>query len=115
MKNERQNGPKSVEIHFGMIFENEYKGTVTRHVVIELGEKNYFFTCQIVDAEDGKRLSFAGTSGLKYITRVTGETWTKDQILEAYGGRNFIGHGGTPESSIETINLESQKPPRIIS
>lgn len=113
MQKDRKKEPEPIAIAFGMVIENEFEGKITKHVIVELGEEDWFYTSQIVEEDDGVRLGFVGTSSPEYITRLTDERWTKEQILEAYG-KNFVECGGIPKSTIEEINRESQKPPRIL-
>lgn len=103
--------PKSVEIRFGMVFAHWFENTCTIHVVIDVGEKDWFGTSGLVLTDGKPSLAIAGTAAPEYVHFVLGQL-TKEEILELYD--NYF-EKPTSKVIVDTINENAAKPPRIIN
>lgn len=114
MRKEAKKEPKSIEIHFGDIFENTFEDKTRRYVIVSVGEENYCYSSKLME-EDNKLIinPVAGTTGLLDIHRATGERLTLEQIIN--GVNNYFGKSQTvSERIVQILTEESQKSARLL-
>lgn len=96
-----------VEIGFGYVYLEEFAGTTSKHVVIDVLNGNSFESCQMT----GRNIGIMGTGKRDYIYKLTGQILTPEEIIEGIK-RNNLGY--ISKEMIDLIENCSQKSPRMI-
>lgn len=116
VESKKEKEVKQVEISFGTLFKVKQFGKETDRVdvVIDTGEKNYFFAAEVLTNDEGERIWWpSGTAGLDNLGKIIGQM-TPEEVIEAKRrGCRRLGYEMSKEE-FEILHEYSRKGPRVL-
>jgi len=101
-------------IRFGDIHTHIFEGEILKYVIVNTGEKNYFYAAPVIERGGKRLICMPGTGGIEDIDEIIGNMTLKE-IEE--GMKNYFNESGLkiPDIFINMLSEYSHTQPRVLT